>query len=86
MRIADTATSAASISQGRSGLTKTWARLRDQISSRKEIATPIWLRRATSHSNTPPSSAPPATATGAPARPARKEAVKPQISICNAGQ
>ena len=50
--------SAATSSHGRSGLTKTWPRLRDQISSRKLIATPIWLRSATSHSSTPPSSVP----------------------------
>ena len=45
-------------SHGRNGLTNTCPRLRDQISSRKEIATPIWLRNATSHSSTPPSSTP----------------------------
>ena len=47
---------------------------------------PIWLRNATSHNSTPPSRVPAATATGALVRPAMKEAVKPQISICKVGQ
>ena len=71
MRIIDMPISAATSSHGRSGLTKTWPRLRDHSSSRKLIATPIWLRSATSHSSTPPSSVPAATATGLPMRAAR---------------
>jgi hypothetical protein len=78
-------------SQGRSGLMKIWARLRDQISSRKLMATPIWLRMQTSQSSTPPSSA--VAATRMPvacspdtARLVMKRAVKPQMHICRIGQ
>ncbi len=79
--------SAATSSHGRSGLTKTWPRLRDHISSRKEIDTPIWLRSVTSHSSTPPSSVAPAmSAAVLPSRAARKLAVKPQMHICSTGQ
>ena len=77
---------AATSSQGRSGLTKTWPRLRDQISSRKEIATPIWLRSATSQSRTPPSSMPMVTIAAPVPRAAKKLAVKPQMHICRVGQ
>ena len=86
MRIADIRISAATSSQGRIGLTKTWPRLRDHISSRKLIATPIWLRSATSHSSTPPSSVAPASAAVLPMRLARKLAVNPQMHICSTGQ
>ena len=78
--------SAATSSHGRSGLTKTWPRLRDQISSRKVIATPIWLRSATSHSSTPPSSVAGREPPRLPMRLARKLAVKPQMHICSIGQ
>ena len=78
--------SAETISQGRIGLTNTWPRLRDHSSSRKLIATPIWLRSATSHSSTPPSSAPAAITAGPVDRPTRKLAVKPQMHICSTGQ
>ena len=86
MRTTDMPISAASSSHGRSGLTNTWPRLRDQISSRNEIATPIWLRSAISHSSTPPSSMPAATAPALPARLAKKLAVKPQMHIVSVGQ
>src|SRR5580692_1532640 len=67
MRMIDMPISARTISNGRSGLTKTWPRLRDHISSRKEIDMPIWLRSVTSHSSTPPSRVAPAM-TGGTAR------------------
>ena len=70
MRMIDMPISAATNSHGRSGLTKTWPRLRDHNSSRNEIAIPIWLRRQTSHSSTPPSSV--ETATAAPEPGARR--------------
>ena len=50
------------------------------------MATPIWLRKATSHSSTPPSNAPPAAATVLPLRVARKLAVNPQTDIWSTGQ
>ncbi len=70
---------------------KTWARFRDQISSRKLIATPIWLRIATSHSSTPASSAVAVITSPLPcslptARLVKKRAVKPQMHICRIGQ
>ncbi len=86
MRSADMPISAATSSTGRSGLTNTWPRLRDQTSSRKLTATPIWLRSATSQSNTPANSTPPATAVGLPSREAKKLAVKPQTHSCSVGQ
>ena len=86
MRIIDIMISAATSSHGRIGLTNTWPRLRDHISSRKLIATPIWLRSATSHSSTPPSSVAPASTPALPIRAARKLAVKPQMHICSTGQ
>ena len=86
MRITDIRISAPTNSQGRTGLTNTWPRLRDHISSMKLIATPIWLRSATSHSSTPPSNVAPASAAGLPMRDARKLAVKPQMHICRTGQ
>src|SRR4051794_13500464 len=86
MRMIDIAISAAIISNGRSGLTKTWPRLRDHISSRNEIETPIWLRSVTSHSSTPLSSTAPAMMAGLPTRAARNCAVNPQMHICRIGQ
>ena len=62
------------------------AQVRDQISSRKEIATPIWLRRVISHSSTPPSSMPEITAPALPTRLAKKLAVKPQMHRVSVGQ
>ena len=50
-------------SHGRSGLTKRCPRLRDHISSRKQMLNPIWPRNITSHSSTAPISTPDAVAT-----------------------
>ncbi len=86
MRMIDMPISAATSSQGRSGLTKTWPRLRDHSSSRKLMATPICDRSATSHSSTPPSSVAPASAAPLPMRAIRKRAVNPQMHICSTGQ
>jgi hypothetical protein len=73
VRSSDIVISPATSSPGRSGETKMWPRLRDQISSRKEIEKPIWLRSAASHSSTPPSSTPAATLACWPApRPGRQ--------------
>ena len=86
MRTTDMPSRAASSSHGRSGDTKMWPRLRDQISSMKVTAKPRWLRNAVSHSSTPPSSMPIVTAPWSPSRAAKKREVKPQITICSTGQ
>ena len=54
--------SEATSSHGLSGLTNRWPRLRDHISSRKQIENPIWPRNSTSHSSTPAISTPAASA------------------------
>ena len=86
IRMTDMPIKAATSSHGRNGLTKTWPKFRDHNSSRNEIVTPIWLRRHTSQSNTPPNSAETVTAAPVPKRRVRNVAVKPQMHMPNTGQ
>ena len=90
VRATETSSRVAIISDGRNGLTKTWPRLRDQISSKKVKVTPSWPRSMISHSSTPATSAPAARTVDVAPLPdlawLKKLAVKPQMRRFRVGQ
>ena len=84
-RAIDRHISAVANSQGRSGLTKRFAKLRDHISSSIDSVMPNWPRTRTSQSSTAPMNTPPACATQEDL-PARNSVMNPQTMTCSSGQ